>query len=251
MSVFTISITIGVNTSPFAGTEGKKLTPQMIRDRLYEEEKSNPTTIKIKGTDSSENFDVYGSSVNQLATFIENMRREGFELTVSDPQCIFRRDENDECKLLEPYEEVVVDAPDSYSGAVVTELMNRCGSMIEISESDADSTRIIFHAPTRLLFRFDETLTNITRGFGVLNRSFLKYDSVIDEILNTDEYMGCLISSETGEAVAYALTDLQDRGFLLYIEPQGKVYTGMIIGANIRHEDMEINVIQGKAPIQI
>lgn len=250
MSVFTVSITIGVNTSPFAGIEGRKLTSQLIKNRLYEEEELNPTTIKVKNTDSSEKFDVYGSSLNQLVTLIEDMRRDGFELTVSDPQCIFRRDEDDEHKLLEPYEEVVVDVPTDYSGAVVGELMNRFGLMIEISEFDADSTRIIFHIPTRLLFGFDEALTNIARGFGVLNRSFLKYDSLVDGALNTDARMGFLISSETGDAVGYALLKLQERG-VFYIEPQDKVYTGMIIGENIRHEDMEINVLKGKTLTQI
>lgn len=246
MSVFTVSITIGVNTSPLAGTEGKKLTSRMIKDRLYEEEELNPTTIKVNDTDDSEKFDVYGSSLNQLATLIEDMRREGFELTVSDPQCIFRRDKNDEFKLLEPYEEVVVDAPTDCSGAVVQELMKRCGSMIETSEFGADSTRIVFHTPTRLLFGFDEALINITHGFGVSNRSFLKYDLLVGEILNANDRMGFLISSETGNAVGYALSKLQDRG-IFYVKPQDKVYTGMIVGENMRREDMEVNILKGKA----
>jgi GTP-binding protein len=245
MSVFIVSITVGVNTSPLAGTEGKRLTSQMIRDRLYREEQSNDTTIKVNDTDSAEMFDVYGLSEKQLIALIEAMRREGFELTVSDFQCIFRRDENDENKLLEPYEEVVIDAPLDYSGSVIEELNRRCGSIIELTEFDTE-VHIVFHVPTRLLLGFKEDFTNITRGFGVFNRTFLKYDEVANEILSVDERRGFLISSETGEAVAYALSKLQDRG-IFHIMPQDNVYTGMIVGENSRNEDMEINVLKGKA----
>lgn len=245
MSNFTVSITIGVNTSPLAGTEGSKLTPQMIRDRLHEEQELNPTTIKAKDTDSTDRLDVYGASLVQLVTLVEDMRSEGFELTVSDPQCLFRRDRNDECKLLEPYEEVVVEAPTEYSGAAIEELTNRCGLMIESSELGADSTRTVFHVPTRMLFGFNEVLTNITRGFGVLDRSFLKYDLIVNGVLSPI-YTGFLISSETGNAVGYALAKFQDRG-VFYVGPKDKVYTGMIIGENSHREDMEINVLKDRS----
>jgi GTP-binding protein len=245
MSVFTVSITIGVNTSPLAGTEGRKLTSQMIRDRLHEEQGLNPATIKAKDTDGTDKFDVYGASLVQLVTLVEDMRREGFELTVSDPQCLFRRDRNDGSQLLEPYEEVVVDSPTDYSGAVVQELTNRSGLMIESSELGADSIRTVFHVPTRMLFGFDEVFANATCGFGDLNRSFLKYDLMVDGFLNP-KGMGFLISSETGNAVGYALAKFQDRG-VFYVGPQDKVYAGMIIGESSRHEDMEINVLKGKS----
>lgn len=245
MSVFKVSITIGVNTSPLAGTEGKKLTSRMIRDRLYREEQSNDTIIKVNDTDSSDMFDVYGLSEEQLITLIEDMRREEFELTVSDFQCIVRRDENDKNKLLEPYEEVVIDAPLDFSGSVIEELNRRRGSIIELSEFDTE-VHIVYHVPTRLLLGFKEDFTNITRGFGVFNRAFLKYDEVADESLDIDGHKGFLISSETGEAVGYALSKFQDRG-IFYIKPQDKVYTGMIVGENARHDDLEINVLKGKA----
>lgn len=245
MSVFTVSITIGVNTSPLAGTEGEKLTAQMIRGRLQQEEEINPAAIKVLDSDSTDKFDVCCSSLDQLAAMVEEMRLEGFELTVSDPQCIFRRDKNDEQKLLEPYEEVVVEAPTEFSGTVVEELMNRFGLMIETSELGDDSSRIVFHVPTRMLFGFDEVFTNITRGFGVLSRSFLKYDLVVDGILSPPD-VGFLISSDTGNAVGYALARFQDMG-VFYIKLQDKVYAGMIIGENNRNEDVEISVVKGKA----
>lgn len=246
MSVFILSITIGVNTSPLAGTEGKKLTSRMIRDRLYKEEQSNDTAIKVNATDSSEVLDVYGLSEEHLVMLVEDMRREGFELTVSNLQCIFRRDDNDKNKLLEPYEEVVIDAPIDYSGEVIEELNRRHGLMIEHFELGVEESRVVFHVPTRLLFGLKKDLTNITRGFGVLNRTFLKYDEVVEKGLDIGNSKGFLISSETGEAASYALSKLQDRG-VLYIKPQDKVYAGMIVGENTRHEDMEINVVKGRA----
>ena len=240
----TMSIVIGVNTSPLAGTEGKKLTSRMIRERLYDEAKTN-VSIRVNDTDSSESFEVSGRGELQLGVLIENMRREGFELTVSKPQVLFRRDKNDRNILLEPYEEVVTDVPTEYSGKVIEELSRRKGEMVEMLEFGCDTTRIVYNVPSRLLLGFKQDFINMTRGFGVLNKSFLKYDTVAEG--NLDEHRkGALISSETGDVVGYALSKLQDRG-IMYVKPQDKVYTGMIIGENTRNEDMEINVLKGKA----
>jgi GTP-binding protein len=239
-----MSIVLGVNTSPLAGTEGKKLTSRMIRERLHDEARSN-VAIRVNDTDSSESFEVCGRGELQLGVLIENMRREGFELTVSKPQVLFRRDKDNREKLLEPYEEVVCDVPTDSSGKIIEELNRRKGTMIEMFEFGADTTRVIYHVPSRLLLGFKQDFINMTRGFGVLNKSFLKYDEVVSGDLD-EHRKGALISSESGEAVGYALSKLQDRG-IMYVKPQDKVYTGMIIGENARNEDMEINVVKGKA----
>jgi GTP-binding protein len=241
---YTISINVGVNTSALAGTEGKKLTSRMIRERLNDEANTN-ITIKINDTDSSETFEVYGCSELHLGVLVENMRSEGFELTVSKVQILFRRSKDNPERLLEPYYEVVADAPTDYSGEIIEALNHRKGVMIEMFESEADTTRIVYHVALRFLTGFRQEFTQTTRGFGVLNQVFLKYDEVINSDLEKNR-KGALISSETGEAVGYALAKLQDRG-IMYIQPKQKVYSGMIVGENTRNEDMEINVNKGKA----
>lgn len=244
LNPYTISINVGVNTSPLAGTEGKKLTSRMIKERLYDEANAN-IAIKVYETDSSETFEVYGYSEPHLGILVENMRREGFELTVSKVQIIVKCSKDNPTKLSEPYYEVVVDTPTDYSGQVIEALNHRKGVMIEMFEFGADTTRIIYHVALRFLIGFRQEFTNITRGFGMFNQTFLKYDELIKDEVEKNR-KGALISSETGEAVAYALSKLQDRG-IMYIQPQQKVYRGMIVGENTRNEDMEINVIKGKA----
>jgi GTP-binding protein len=244
MDPYTISINVGVNTSPFAGTEGKKLTGHMIRERLNDEANTN-STIKVNDTDSSEIFEVYGCSELYLGVLVENMRREGFELTVSKVQILFRRSKDNPERLLEPYYEVVIDTPTDYIGEIMEALNHRKGVMIEMFESEADTTRIVYHVALRFLIGFSQEFIQTTRGFGVLNQVFLKYDEVINSDLEKNR-KGALISSETGEAVGYALAKLQDRG-IMYIQPKQKVYSGMIVGENTLNEDMEINVNKGKA----
>lgn len=237
----TMSIVVGVNTSPFAGTEGKKLTSRIIRDRLYEEAQSN-VAIKIKETETSESFEVCGRGELQLGVLIENMRREGFELNVSKPQVLFKRDE---CgNITEPYEEVIADVPTDYSGTVIQGLQERKGIMINMFEFGANTTRVIFHVPSRFLLGYKSRFTSDTRGFGVLNKSFLKYSEYIAEN-PTISKNGALISTDTGEAVAYALFKLQDRG-VFFVNPQDKVYMGMVVGENCKAEDMDVNVLKGK-----
>lgn len=251
LNPYTISIHVGVNTSAFAGTEGTKLTSRMIRERLNDEANAN-TAFEVKDTDSSETFEVYGCSELHLGVLVENMRREGFELTVSNVQILFRRSKDNPERLLEPYYEVVVDAPTDFSGEIIEALnrrkgvmIERKGVMIEMFEFEADTTRIVYHVALRFLTGFSQELTQTTRGHGVLNQDFLKYDEVINSDLEKNR-KGALISSETGEAVGYALVKLQDRG-IMYIQPKQKVYSGMIVGENTRNEDMEINVNKGKA----
>jgi GTP-binding protein len=202
-------------------------------------------TIKVNDTDSSETFEVYGCSELHLGVLVENMRREGFELTVSKVQILFRRSKDNPERLLEPYYEVVADTPTDYSGKTIQALNHRKGVMIEMFEAEADTTRIVYHVALRFLIGFSQEFIQTTRGFGVLNQVFLKYDEVINSDLEKNR-KGALISSETGEAVGYALSKLKDTG-IMYIQPQQKVYSGMIVGENTRNEDMEINVNKGKA----
>lgn len=245
MPTLILSITIGVNTSPLAGTEGRKFSSAMIRERLLREEAASEGTIKVNDTPSSEVFDVYGSSEERLVGFMEAMRGEGFELTVSDLQCLFRRGAGDPNTLEEPWEEVVVNAPLDFSGEVIAAIARRRGSLVDTSEVDGE-VRAVFYVPTRSLRGFGEELVNVTRGFGVFTRDFLMYREKVDASCEIDGPKGCLISSETGEVVGYALSSLQGRG-IFYIKPHDKVYTGMIVGENAVPEDSEINVIKGKA----
>jgi GTP-binding protein len=147
--------------------------------------------------------------------------------------------------LLEPFEEVVMDVPENSSGGVIEELGKRKGVLIEMFEFGAETVRIVYHVPSRLLLGFKQIFINLTRGFGVLNKSFLKYHDRIEGSLE-DNRRGALISSMEGEATGYSLSDLQARG-TMYVGPQDRVYIGMIIGENSRNEDMEINVVKGKA----
>ena len=240
---FTMSALIGVNNSPLSGIEGKKLTSSMIRERLNDEAHSDQS-IRVNDTDSSEIFEILLCDESQLISLVENMRREGFELTVSTLQVLFERDKNDSTILLEPYVKLVIDAPTDCIHNVYYELSHRRGTVADLSDFDG-TTRVIYHAPLRFLSGFRQKFVNITRGFGVLEKSFLKYDKVVAATCERSR-KGCLISSETGEAVGYALSKLQDRG-VMYIKPNDKVYTGMIVGENSSNEDMEINVVKGKS----
>ena len=237
-----MSVEIGVNTSPLAGTEGKKLTSRMIRERLDEELQSN-VALQVKETDSSERFEVCGRGELQLGILIETMRREGFELNVSKPNIILKRMKNGD--ILEPYEEVICDVPTDYSGVVVQGLQERKGIMVNMFEFGACTTRIIFHVPSRFLLGYKARFTSDTRGYGVINKSFLEYGDYIKDGMAVNRN-GALISTDSGEAVAYALFKLQDRG-IFFVSPQEKVYMGMIVGENCKSDDMDVNVLKGKA----
>ena len=236
----TMAITLGVNDSPLAGMEGSKVTSRMIRDRLFAENETN-VAITVKESDFKDAFEVGGRGELQLGVLIENMRREGFELSVSRPRVLFKKDENGD--ILEPVEEVVVDVDDNFSGVVVEKLSSRKGEMIEMKPSSGGKTRIVFYVPSRGLIGYQGEFLTDTKGSGVLNRIFHNYVPYKGE-MNTKKN-GALIATDPGEAVAYALWNLQERG-VMFIKPQQKVYSGMIIGENSKTGDLEVNVLKGK-----
>ncbi|GDX36170.1 GTP-binding protein [Alphaproteobacteria bacterium] len=236
----TMAITISVNDSPLAGTEGSKVTSRMIRDRLFSEAQTN-VAIKVKESDSKDSFEVGGRGELQLGVLIENMRREGFELSVSRPRVLFKK--TPEGDILEPIEEVVVDVDDNFSGSVVEKLSSRKGEMQEMKPSTGGKTRLIFLVPSRGLIGYQSEFLTDTKGTGVLNRIFNSYAPYKGEV--SHKRNGALIATDPGEAVAYALWNLQDRG-VMFVKPQQKVYAGMIVGENSKQGDLEVNVLKGK-----
>ena len=236
----TMSINIAVNNSPLAGTEGTKVTSRMILDRLEREAETN-VAISLNISDNGESFEVGGRGELQLGVLIENMRREGFELSVSRPKVLFKRGENNE--LLEPIEEVFIDVDEGHSGIVVEQLSIRKGEMIDMRPSNGGKMRIIFLVPSRGLIGYQSEFKNDTRGTGTLNRLFHSYQPFKGEIAGRRN--GALISNSGGEAVAFALWNLEDRG-TMFINPKTKLYEGMIIGEHNRENDLDVNPIKGK-----
>ena len=236
----TVSMTFMVNDSPLAGTEGDKVTSRMIRDRLMREAEGN-VALRIEETAGKDAFIVSGRGELLLAILIENMRREGYELGVSRPRVVFGKDESGQ--LLEPIEEVIIDVDEEHSGVVVQKMAERKGEMIEMRPSGGDRLRLVFHAPTRGLIGYQGELLTDTRGTAIMNRLFHAYQPYKGEIAGRRN--GVLIANEAGEAVAYALWNLEDRGPMM-IEPGWKVYEGMIVGEHTRDNDLEVNVLKGK-----
>lgn len=236
----TVTMSFIVNDSPLAGTEGDKVTSRMIRDRLFKEAEGN-VTFKIEEAADKDSFYVSGRGELQLAILIETMRREGFEVAVSRPRVVFEKDENGE--LLEPVEEVVIDVDEEHSGVVVQKMSERKAEMIEMRPSGGDRLRLVFHAPTRGLIGYQGELMTDTRGTAIMNRLFKAYEPFKGEIPGRRN--GVLISNDKGEAVAYAMWNLEDRGPMM-IEPGAKVYQGMIVGEHNRENDLEVNVLKGK-----
>ena len=236
----TMSIVIGINDSPLAGQEGSKVTSRMIRDRLFAEAQTN-VAIRVKEAGTTDAFEVSGRGELQLGVLVENMRREGFELSVARPQVLFKRGEGE--AILEPIEEAVIDVDDAYSGVVVEKLSSRKGELKEMKPSTGGRTRLVFHIPSRGLIGYQSEFLTDTRGSGVLNRIFHEYAPYKGEI--GFKKNGALISTDAGEAVAYAIWGLQDRG-IMFVKPQQKVYTGMIVGENSKVGDLEINVLKTK-----
>ncbi|MFC0284049.1 translational GTPase TypA [Camelimonas abortus] len=236
----TVTMSFLVNDSPLAGTEGDKVTSRMIRDRLFKEAEGN-ITLKIEEAEDKDSFYVSGRGELQLAILIETMRREGFELAVSRPRVVFRQNGNGE--TLEPVEEVVIDVDEEYSGTVVQKMSERKGEMIEMRPSGGGRLRLVFHAPTRGLIGYQSELLTDTRGTAIMNRLFHAYEPYKGELAGRTN--GVLISNDQGEAVAYALWNLEDRGPMI-IEPGVKVYQGMIVGIHNRDNDLEVNVLKGK-----
>ncbi len=235
----TITVTFGINDSPLAGRDGKKVQSRVIRERLMKEAESN-VAIKISDTPGGEAFEVAGRGELQMGVLIENMRREGFELSISRPQVLFR-DEGD--GKLEPIEEVTIDVDDEYSGAVIEKLTGaRKGDLVEMRQNGG-KTRIIAHVPSRGLIGYHGEFLTDTRGTGVLNRVFHEWAAFKGPI--PGRRAGVLISMENGTSVAYALWNLEDRG-KMFIGAQAPVYQGMIIGEHSRENDLEVNPLKGK-----
>ncbi len=236
----TISVTFGINDSPLAGRDGKKVQSRVIRDRLMKEAESN-VAIRVSDTPGGEAFDVAGRGELQMGVLIENMRREGFELSISRPQVLFR-DENG--TRLEPIEEVTIDVDDEYSGAVIEKITGaRRGEMSEMRPAGSGKTRIVALVPSRGLIGYHGEFLTDTRGTGVLNRVFHGWAPYKGAI--PGRRAGVLISMEPGKSVAYALFNLEDRG-RMFIGAQEEVYQGMIIGEHSRENDLEVNPLKGK-----
>ncbi|MBO6853216.1 MAG: translational GTPase TypA [Marivivens sp.] len=236
----TISVTFGINDSPLAGRDGKKVQSRVIRERLMKEAESN-VAIRIEDTPGGEAFIVSGRGELQMGVLIENMRREGFELSISRPQVIFREENG---TRMEPVEEVTIDVDDEYTGVVVEKLTGpRKGDLVEMKPAGAGKTRIVAHVPSRGLIGYHGEFLTDTRGSGVLNRIFHGWTAHKGPIQGRRQ--GVLISMENGDAVAYALWNLEERG-KMFITPQEKVYEGMIIGEHSRDNDLEVNPLKGK-----
>ena len=235
----TMSITITVNDSPLSGLEGKKVTSTAIRERLLAEAETN-VAISFAENDKKDAFEIGGRGELQLGVLVETMRREGYELTVSRPHVVYKIDEND--KKLEPIEEVIIDVDDEYASTVIDSMNKRKAEMVDMRNSSG-KTRLIFKAPSRTLIGYQSKFLTDTRGTGVINRLFDSYGLFKGEI--STRRNGALISTQTGTAVAYAIFNLQDRG-VMFIDPQTKVYQGMIVGEHNRPNDLEINILKGK-----
>jgi GTP-binding protein len=236
----TITVTFGINDSPLAGRDGKKVQSRVIRERLMKEAEGN-VAIKIQDTPGGEAFEVSGRGELQMGVLIENMRREGFELSISRPQVIMKEEDG---KTMEPVEEATIDVDDEYSGAVIEKITGaRKGELVEMKPAGAGKTRIVAHVPSRGLIGYHGEFLTDTRGTGVLNRVFHGWAPHKGSI--PGRRAGVLISMENGEAVAYALWNLEDRG-RMFLGAQAPVYTGMIIGEHSRENDLEVNPLKGK-----
>ncbi|MFZ0422464.1 MAG: translational GTPase TypA [Xanthobacteraceae bacterium] len=236
----TLTMTFHINDSPLAGTEGDKVQSRVIRDRLLREGEGN-VTLRISESPEKDSMEVAGRGELQLGILIETMRREGFELAVSRPKVLFQYGAAGE--LLEPIEEVVIDVDEEHSGIVVQKLSERKAEMVEMRPSGGGRVRLIFYAPTRGLIGYQGELLTDTRGTAVMNRLFHAYGPHRGDIAGRRN--GVLISTDQGDAVAFAMWNLEDRGPMM-IEPGWKVYRGMIVGEHTRGNDLEVNVLKGK-----
>jgi len=236
----TLAMMFRVNDSPLAGTEGDKVTGRMIRDRLLREAEGN-VALRVRESNENDSMEVAGRGELQLGILIETMRREGFELSVSRPKVLLQR--NAAGELEEPIEEIVIDVDETHSGVVVQKMSERKAELVEMKPSGGGRVRLVFYAPTRGLIGYQSELLTDTRGTAIMNRLFHAYGAHKGEI--TGRRNGVLISNEQGDAVAYAMWKLEDRGPMM-IEPGWKVYRGMIVGEHTRDNDLEINVLKGK-----
>ena len=236
----TMSITISVNSSPLAGTEGKKLTSTQIRDRLITEAQNN-VGISFSQNANVDSFVISGRGELMLEILLTQMRREGFEMTVSPPKVLYQQDENG--NKLEPIEEITVDLDEEYSSKIIDSMNRRKGKLIELKDTGKDKKRLIFHAPTRGLMGYTSRFLTLTKGTGVINRIFHGYGKFEGEMDGRKN--GALISMATGKAVAFAIFNLQARGEM-FVTHNDPVYEGMIVGLTPKPGDMIINVMKGK-----
>ncbi|HET7848687.1 MAG TPA: translational GTPase TypA [Pseudolabrys sp.] len=237
----TLAMIFRVNDSPLAGTEGDKVTGRMIRDRLLREAEGN-VALRVRESNERDSMEVAGRGELQLGILIETMRREGFEVSVSRPKVLLREDPQTR-ETLEPVEEVVIDVDEQHSGIVVQKMSERKADMMEMRPSGGGRVRLVFHAPTRGLIGYQGELLTDTRGTAIMNRLFHGYAPYKGPIQGRRN--GVLISNDQGEAVAFALWNLEDRGPMM-IEPGWKVYNGMIVGEHTRGNDLVVNVLKGK-----
>jgi len=237
----TIAMVFRVNDSPLAGTEGEKVTGRMIRDRLLREAEGN-VALQVRETEEKDSIEVAGRGELQLGVLIETMRREGFELSVSRPRVLFK-DDPSSGGVLEPVEEVVIDVDEEFSGVVVRKMTERKAELLDLRPSGGGRLRLVFLAPTRGLIGYRGELLTDTHGTAVINRLFHGYAPFKGPIPRRRN--GVLIANDQGEAVAYALWNLEDRGAMM-IEPGCKVYKGMIVGEHSRGNDLVVNVLKGK-----
>ncbi len=239
----TLAMTFTVNDSPMAGREGSKVTSRMIRDRLEREAEGN-VSFKITESADKDAFEVAGRGELQLGVLIETMRREGFELTISRPRVLFRDGADSESGgREEPYEQVVIDVDEEYSGTVVEKMAQRKAEMTDMRPSGGGKTRITFSGPSRGLIGYHGEFLSDTRGTGIMNRLYDKYGPYKGKIEGRQN--GVLISNGSGETVTYALGPLEERGILM-VGPQEPVYEGMIIGENAKPDDLEVNPMKTK-----
>ena len=235
----TLTMDFMVNTSPLAGTEGKFVTSRQIRDRLQKELLTN-VALRVEDTADADVFRVSGRGELHLTILLENMRREGFELAVGKPRVVFREIDGQKC---EPYENLTVDVPDDNQGAVMEELGRRRGELTNMESDGNGRTRLEYHIPARGLIGFQGEFMTLTRGTGLMSHVFDDYAPVKPDM--PGRHNGVLVSQEQGEAVAYALWNLEDRG-RMFVSPNDKVYEGMIIGIHSRDNDLVVNPLKGK-----
>lgn len=237
----TIAVTFAVNDSPLAGREGDKVTSRLIHDRLFREAEGN-VAIRVKETEDKDAFEVSGRGELQLAVLIEQMRREGFELSISRPRVLLKTDP-ETSQRQEPIDEVYVDVDEEFSGAVIEAITQRKGELLEMKPSGGGKQRLVFSAPARGLIGYHGEFLTATRGTGIMNRVFQGYAPYKGPI--PGRRAGVLVSMEQGEAVAYALQNLEERGPLM-VSPGDKVYSGMVLGEHNKGQDLEVNPLKSK-----
>ncbi len=236
----TLQMTFGVNSSPFAGREGKLLTARKIEERLHKETERDVSLKVVSNPNDSESFIVSGRGELHLSILIENMRREGFELQVSKPEVIVKEIDGVKC---EPFEDVTIEVPEEFVGSVIESLGNREGEMINMTAHE-NQTQLTYVVPSRGLIGFSMEFMTMTKGYGILSHTYKEYRKQASQHVGQRK-AGVLVSMENGKATAYALGQLEDRG-IMFIEPGTDVYEGMIVGEHSHDNDLAVNVVKGK-----